>query len=58
MIIQYINREGNMVLSIPMRLVIRMVVISLGGRIWKFEMSMCVNDMEKGAIVSLHVEHP
>jgi hypothetical protein len=33
----------------PMRLFIRMVVRSLGGRIWKFEMSMCVNDMEKGA---------
>jgi hypothetical protein len=45
------------VLSIPMRLVIRMVVRSLGGRIWKFEMSMCVNDMEKGAIVNLHVEY-
>jgi hypothetical protein len=41
-----------------MGLVIRMVVIYMGGRVWNFEMSMCVNDMEKGAIVSLHVEHP
>jgi hypothetical protein len=47
-----------MVLSIPMRFVIRMDVISLGGRIWKFGMPMCKNDMEKGAIVSLQVEHP
>jgi hypothetical protein len=47
-----------MVLNIPMRLFIRMVVISLGGRMWKFEIPMCKNDMEKGAIVSLHVEHP
>ena len=47
-----------MMLSIPMRLVIRMVVIYMGGRIWKFEILMCNNDMEKGAIVSLHVEHP
>ena len=47
-----------MVLSIPMRLFMRMVVISLGGRVWKFEISMCENDMEKGAIMSLHFEHP
>jgi hypothetical protein len=38
-----------MVLSIHMILVIIMVVTSMGGRIRKFEMSMCVNDMERGA---------
>jgi len=47
-----------MVLSIPMRLVIRMDVRSTGGRIWKFEIPICKNDMEKGAILSLHVENP
>jgi hypothetical protein len=47
-----------MVLSIPMIPVIRMVVRYLGRRIWKFEMPICKNDMEKGVIVILHVEHP
>jgi hypothetical protein len=32
-----------------MILVIIMVVTSMGGRIRKFEMSMCVNDLEKCA---------
>jgi hypothetical protein len=41
------------VLSIPMIFFIRMVVRSLGGRIWKFEMSMCVNDRERGASIEL-----
>jgi hypothetical protein len=35
-------------MNIPMKVVIRMIIIYLGGRIWKFEISMCVNDMEKG----------
>jgi hypothetical protein len=30
------QQRGNIVLSTPMRLVIRMDVGSLGGRIWKF----------------------
>jgi hypothetical protein len=42
-----------MLLINPMILVIRMVVISLGGRIRKFEMSMCVNYMEKGESTEL-----
>jgi hypothetical protein len=29
-----------------------------GRKGWKFEIPMCENDMEKGAIVSLHDEHP
>jgi hypothetical protein len=47
-----------MVLSIPMRLIIRMVGRSLGERIWKFEMPLCKNDMENGAIVNFHTENP
>jgi hypothetical protein len=36
-------------MNIPMRLVIKMAIRYLGGRIWKFEMSIYVNDMEKSA---------
>ena len=46
-----------MVLSIPMRLVIRMAIRYLGGRIWKFGIPMYRNDVQKGKIVSFHVEH-
>jgi hypothetical protein len=33
--------------------VIRIVVRPWGGRIWMFQVSMCVNDMGKGAIYEL-----